>query len=117
MDVFVGTDIESVLRFKNILKNKFDYLQHLFYQNELTYCLEQNNPECSLTGLWCAKEAVLKSMNPIVKINLEDIEIISKKDTYPIVKIQKKLNFNYSISISISHTKEYATATAIFLLK
>ena len=116
MDVFVGTDIESVLRLKNILNNKFDYLQHLFYQNELNYCLEQNNPECSLTGIWCAKEAVLKSMNPKIILNMEDIEIICKKDSYPVVNIQKKLEFNYSISVSISHTKEYATATAIVYL-
>lgn len=117
MDVFVGTDIESVSRIKNILNNKFNYLQYLFHPNELNYCLEQNCPESSLTGIWCAKEAVLKSMTPLIEIKLEDIEIISKKDSFPVVKIQKKINFSYSVSVSISHTKEYATATALFLLK
>jgi holo-[acyl-carrier protein] synthase len=117
MDVFVGTDIESVHRIKNILNRKYDYLNHLFYKNELDYSLKRNNPECTLTGIWCAKEAVLKSMNPVVKLSLHDIEILNTQESHPKVKINKKLDFEYSISVSFAHTKEYATATALFILK
>lgn len=117
MGIFIGTDIESVIRLKNILVKKADYLKHLFFQNELNYCLHKNNPECSLTGVWCAKEAVLKAMNPVVKLSLHDIEVISINASNPRIEIKRTLNFNYSISVSISHTKEYATATAILVLK
>lgn len=117
MDVFVGTDIESVSRIKNIINRKDDYLNHLFYKSELDYSFKRNNPECTLTGIWCAKEAVLKAMSPIVTLSLQDIEILNVKDSKPKVKINKKLEFLYSISVSFAHTKEYATATALFILK
>ncbi len=116
MDVFVGTDIEEVHRLKKIIDFKQNYLKHLFFHNELIYALKKNRPECTLTGIWCAKEAVIKAMNPIIKLSLQDIEIINKKDSNPTVKLKKELSFNYAISLSISHTRNYATATAIINL-
>ena len=58
----IGTDIESIPRFINLFNHKKKLLQKMFNASEWEYSLTKSNPAQTLTGIWCAKEAVLKAM-------------------------------------------------------
>ena len=115
MKLLVGTDIESVLRFKKLLEFKRKLLKNIFFESEYNYAINKNNSEQSLAGIWCAKEAVVKSFDQIKSINIKDVEIICVKNHAPKVLIEKlnQNNFKFEISISISHTKYFATAISV----
>ena len=61
------------------------------------------------------KEAIIKALYPlnITNVYLKDIEILNTENGIPYVKIKKYPNLN--IKISLSHSKKYATATAIIV--
>ena len=118
MKIYVGTDIESVRRFKNLVEIESKALKNIFFKNEYNYAINKSSFEQSLTGIWCAKEAVVKSFSPIITLNVKDVEIICKKNTAPKVLIKKNkiLELNFDITISISHNKDYATAVAVLAI-
>ena len=118
MEIFVGTDIESVYRFKKLLLSK-NKLKNIFSELEYDYAINKINPEQSFTGIWCAKEAVVKSFGQIELINIKNVEIICTQNCQPKAFINKSgiENSEFKISVSISHIKDFATATAILLIK
>lgn len=69
----------------------------------------------TLTGLWCAKEAVVKALSEIKRLQITDIEIRHNLNGMPFVYSIGKQKFNekYIVNISISHSREYATAMAV----
>lgn len=120
MKLLVGTDIEQVDRFNNIINYRNKLLRSIFFENEINYALNKVNSSQSLTGLWCAKESVVKSFSNICQLAVTDVEIICNKGFASSVVVHNKLdvkNLNYDISISISHTKKYATAIAVLMIK
>ena len=119
MSLFIGTDIESVDRFNKLVIDKKTLLEKMFYKSELEYALSKVNSGQSLAGIWCAKESVLKAFSQINDIFIADIEIICEKNSAPVAIIHNsKFNtLNFSLSISISHTKDYANAVSILLIK
>lgn len=118
MRLLVGTDIESVGRFKKLIDFKTKQLKTIFYENEIVYAFNKANSSQSLAGIWCAKEAVVKSFSEIHLLSIRDVEIICKKGFAPKVIIHnlKLENINYELSVSISHTNEYANAIAVLLI-
>lgn len=111
----LGVDIEEIKRIQRLYNQKPRILKKMFFESEWEYAKSKANPCTSLTGIWCAKEATLKALDPFLKIELREIEINSPKDSAPYVSIHHK-NFNpinLNISISISHSAMYAVATAL----
>lgn len=115
MQLFVGTDIESVERFQKLFQNKKKLLKRIFFESEYNYAMNNSSSAQSITGIWCAKEAVVKCFNKITPLTIKEVEIISQKNCSPsaIIYFSNKNEIKYNLSISISHTKDYATATAI----
>lgn len=111
---YIGTDIEEVNRFKHLLKTKPSLLQKIFAEQEWHYAAGKNTAQ-TLTGFWCAKEAVLKAFAPVLSLEVRQIEIIKNPKGYPEARIHHPaaLDLNFHLSISISHTKEIATAMAL----
>lgn len=118
MNLLVGTDIESVNRFNELLKLNRDSLKYIFFDGEYNYALNKVNSDQSLTGIWCAKEAVVKSFSQVEIITIKDVEIVCAKNSAPqaIIRNSKLKDLKFNISISISHTKEYATAVAVLIV-
>lgn len=118
MKIYVGTDIESVRRFKNLAETESKALKHIFFRDEYNYAKNKSSFEQSLTGIWCAKEAVVKSFSPIKTLHVKDVEIICKKNSAPkvLIKKNKKPELKFEITISISHNKEYATSVAVLTI-
>lgn len=119
MKLLTGTDIESIERFKKIIDFKSKLLKSIFFENEINYALNKVNSSQSFAGIWCAKESVVKSFSEIIQIAITDVEIVCSKGCAPSVIVHnlKVKKINYDISISISHTKEFATAIAVLLIK
>ena len=117
-DIFIGTDIIEVNRIKSsIINYGKNFLNRVFTESEQVYCNSCSNPPMHFAGRFAAKEAVKKALlasNQFSPILLIDIEIGRKKDGQPYV--------NYGLikaercKISISHTKNYATAFALYLI-
>lgn len=115
----VGTDIESVTRLKKIWEVKPNLLERLFFASELDYAHTKDKPWETLTGIWCAKESVLKSLSNRINVRLSEVEIYKKNPRHFEVIVHnpqvKQGQFNYLLSIS--HSKEYATAVCVLEIR
>ncbi len=110
----IGIDIEEIARFK--LPKKSPFIKKTFFDSEISYCYNKSSPETHLCGIFCAKEAVRKSLGG-KKIPFLKIEIKHEKNA-PYVRIKgRKTKIEGEFKISISHSKEYAVAVAINLQK
>ncbi|MCR9080915.1 MAG: 4'-phosphopantetheinyl transferase superfamily protein [Cyclobacteriaceae bacterium] len=118
-DIFVGNDIEQIERIERLFLLKPHLLKKMFYFSEWKYANKKANPSSTLTGIWCAKEAVLKSFSPRLQVSIPEIEITYSQHGFPTPVIHKKSisEISFLVSVSISHSKEYAMATAILKLE
>tara|TARA_B110000879_G_C11036882_1_gene457184 strand:- start:39 stop:401 length:363 start_codon:yes stop_codon:yes gene_type:complete len=118
MKLLVGTDIESVDKIKKLIKLKKNLIKKIFFESEYNYAINKVNSDQSLAGIWCAKEAVVKSFSQINKITIREVEIICVKNCAPkaVIRNLKVKDLNFNISVSISHTMEYATAISVLTI-
>ena len=108
MIIGIGTDIESINRFKESCKDK-NFLNLIFTKSEIDYCKKMKNPHVSYAGKFSAKEAVIKALGG--KLAMKDIEIANSKQGKPIVSVRNKKNIK--VHCSISHTDDYVVANAV----
>lgn len=111
----IGIDIENISRIKNLYINKRRLLENMFNKSEWEYAVTKANPSQTLTGIWCAKEAVLKAVYPSSQLFIKDITIKHRDTGVPYVIIDGQEVASERIKVSISHAKDYATAVAILL--
>lgn len=118
----IGVDIVSVNRIKKLYE-KFGvkFLNKIFTDKEITYCLSHANPYPHFAARFAVKEAVIKALKKPEALKLKDIEILNKSDGSPIVILnnylqngkhlpEMKTKVLEKILVSISHEKEYAIA-------
>lgn len=79
-------------------------LTQIFTLKELSYAQSNVDPEITLTGIFCAKEAIQKASN--LSKNLIEIEVLPGETGSP----QSK-----GYALSISHSGNYAVAIAYFM--
>lgn len=108
----IGIDIESITRIANLYSKKKSLLEKMFNKYEWEYAITKANPCQTLTGIWCAKEAVVKAFAPYKRIFIKDIAISHKPSGQPYVVLYSNGIKIKDIQISISHAKDYATAVA-----
>jgi phosphopantetheine--protein transferase-like protein len=102
----IGIDIEDA----KSLPEASDYRTHEFYKDnfspaEIAYCILQPSTRMSLTGLWVAKEAIVKSGAVPPSEGLKKVEILhddAGRPSFP------------SCVLSISHMEQVAVAVAIW---
>ena len=121
MNIFgVGTDIVSVDRIKNSLKNK-NFINRVFNEKEILKCKRINNSINCFAKRFAAKEAFSKALGTGISngINFNEIIILNKKSGKPYISIigqtkkilDKKFKKKKSnISLSLSDEKKYAVA-------
>ena len=123
IDLSIGVDIVSIERMENILNSpKGIRFQHrIFTKSEIAYCQNRGrNASHHFAGRFAAKEAVKKAIlskgknqNPWFK----KIEIQSRQDGAPIVRLPKPYQSNYHCECSISHDGDSAIAFALIQKK
>ncbi|MDO4661893.1 MAG: NAD(P)H-hydrate dehydratase [Tissierellia bacterium] len=101
----IGIDIVSMKKFENKIENNPSFLK-VFTDKEIEYAKKKNDYISTLSGIFAAKEAVVKSLGlKLYNIKNKDIEIFHENSKpYAIFKN------NIYLDISISHEKEYAIA-------
>ena len=121
MNIFgIGTDIVSVDRIKNSLKNK-NFINRIFNEKEILKCQKINNRINCYAKRFAAKEAFSKALGTGISngINFNEIIILNKKTGKPYISIigqtkktlkKKFKNKNSKISLSLSDEKKYAVA-------
>ena len=98
MNIFgVGTDIVSVDRIKNSLKNR-NFINRIFNEREILKCKKLNNSINCFAKRFAAKEAFSKALGTGISngINFNEIIILNKKSGKPYISIigQTKKTFN-----------------------
>ena len=81
-------------------------LIQIFTAKELSYAQSKVDPEVTLAGIFCAKEAIQKASN--TKLVLNKIEVLPNEDGRPTCR---------GFAISISHSADYAIAIAILRIE
>ncbi len=106
MGIFIGVDIEKIIRFKNLDKK---VLNKIFTNQEIKYCMSKKNNAQHFAVRFAGKEAIIKAFSSFKKkIELKEIEILNDEKNVPIVKLKNAKK--YDIKISLSHNQEDAIA-------
>jgi holo-[acyl-carrier protein] synthase len=116
----IGTDIISINRIKNSLKNK-NFINRIFNEKEISKCKRINNSINCYAKRFAAKEAFSKALGTGISngINFNEIVILNKKSGKPYINIigqtKKVLDKKFKrkktkISLSLSDEKKYAVA-------
>ena len=113
----IGTDIESIDRFREMKLSDNPFLNKAFTKNELDYCLSKENPAPHLAARYAGKEAVIKALNGAGKSNAgcEGIEILNNPDGTPIVRLHDNNPNKLKVLISLSHCEDKALAFAVVM--
>ena len=121
MSIFgIGTDIVSIDRIKNSLKNK-NFINRIFNKKEILKCKKINNSSNCYAKRFAAKEAFSKALGTGISkgINFNEIVILNKKSGKPYINLigttKKKIEQIFKkkktkISLSLSDEKDYAVA-------
>ena len=116
----IGTDIVSVNRIKNSLKNK-NFINRIFNEKEILKCKKTKNSINCYAKRFAAKEAFSKALGTGISdgINFNEIIVLNKNSGKPYINIigqtKKTLNKKFKrkkskISLSLSDEKKYAVA-------
>ncbi|MFO1041229.1 MAG: holo-ACP synthase [Planctomycetaceae bacterium] len=126
MIVGIGTDIVEVERIQKMMSDHGDhFLERVFTAAEIAHCQPRREAAQHFAGRWAAKEAVMKALGTgfTPEVGWTDIEILTLSSGQPYVVMHGTAR-TYSenkgigtILITLSHTKTYATATAIGLAR
>ena len=120
MIVGIGNDIIEIERVEKAI-SKEGFIAKVYTQREIENIVKRGNRTETYAGVFSAKEAISKAIGTGVReFALTDLEILNDDLGKPYVIVSDKLNKiiqrkkeNYQIAIS--HSKKYATATAIIL--
>lgn len=116
----IGTDIVEIDRIKKAVERYPGFVNRIFSIDEIVYLQSKAlNPQ-HIAGGFSAKEAVLKSIGTGLRnFKWKEIEIIRDSKGKPFVRLNGKAkdyadnNYIGDIHITISHSRNYATATAV----
>ena len=112
----VGIDCVNISRFSKKILSKKNSINRIFTKNEIQYCEKKANPTEHYAVRFAGKEAVIKAFNCFnIKISLNQIEILNKKNGIPYVKILDDKIVDFDMKISLSHSTDIAVAVAIVI--
>ncbi|MEF9992143.1 MAG: holo-ACP synthase [Paraclostridium sp.] len=125
MNIFgIGIDIVEIYRIKDIVEKNNRFTEKIFTENERKYFESKNFRVETIAGNFAAKEAISKAFGTGIRnFEFKDIEVIRDEKGKPIVKTYnnlKEMCIDYNvleIKVSISHSKNYAVANAIVMVK
>jgi holo-[acyl-carrier protein] synthase len=118
MKHYIGTDIIEIARIRRTIKRWGErFLNRVYTPAELD--LYDRRPH-SLAAFFAGKEAVMKVLGTGAReIAWREIEVLHYPNGKPYVKLHDRAQIEAAklgikeIDISLSHSREYATATAI----
>lgn len=114
----IGTDIESVNRFSELVEHEDPVIRRVFSPDEVRYCLACDSPGERFAARFAGKEAVVKALSDlgIIGVAIPEVEIQNRSDGAPFVRVNRIPADHMNIRISLSHTREWAIAFALVLV-
>jgi holo-[acyl-carrier protein] synthase len=116
----IGTDIIEIKRVEKAIFRSPKFIERLFTEQELEYYKKKDMKAQHIAGGFSAKEAVLKALGTGLRgFKWKDIEILRGTVGKPIVRFGGNVkqfiedNGIGIIHVTISHSKDFATATAV----
>ncbi len=118
----IGVDIIEVERIRKMAEeHKERFLQRVFSDDELSYCMRFSDPFPHLAARWAAKEAVAKALGTGFSqgVTWKSISVIHTTNGEPLAVLTGSAKFIAAslgvrkIWLSLSHTKNYAAAVAV----
>ncbi|MCM8783542.1 MAG: holo-ACP synthase [Candidatus Omnitrophica bacterium] len=123
MKIETGIDLIETERIRKALNRWGDkFLERVFTSRERDYVRNKKFYYENLAARFAAKEAVFKALGNS-KINWQDIEILNNGKGKPRVFLSKKAKGLIGkekiqqIKVSLTHTKNYAIAQAVVVVK
>ena len=120
MVIGIGIDIIEIDRIRESVEKFGDhFLNKIYTQKELDYCLKKKYKYQHLAARFAAKEAVYKALATgwDADVSWQNIEISNEPNGMPIVTLQGKLKKFLSkgkdLKISMSHSRDYVACMAI----
>jgi holo-[acyl-carrier protein] synthase len=120
MVIGIGIDIIEIERIRNSV-DKFGehFLNKIYTEVELGYCLGKSNKYQHLAARFAAKEAVAKALATgwNKEFSWKHIEIYNEPNGMPVVKLKGSLGTfltpDKHLKISMSHSRDYVACVAI----
>ena len=110
----IGIDIIEVERVKKLAEKNPRFLERIFTDREISYCVEKRNKYQHLAARFAAKEAFFKAIGR--RTGWREVELINLPSGKPQLEIKSKERFSFEEAhVSISHLAEYAVATVILV--
>jgi holo-[acyl-carrier protein] synthase len=116
----IGIDLVNIERISKVFNRwGIRFQKRIFTPEEVRYCQSQRLPILSYAVRFAAKEATIKALGNNPNFNWREIEVISKKNKPPLLKIygrtkaiakEKKIRH---IFLSLSHTSSIAAAIVL----
>ena len=107
----IGIDVIEVGRIKKIIeKYEKRFINRVFTEEEILYCMEKAVKYQCFAGRFAAKEAVIKALGGRIKF-YQEISILHTENG---PKVFIKSHPGWNIFVSITHIKELAMAMAIW---
>lgn len=112
-NIFVGTDIESIVRFSQPIARRESFCTLCFTHAEQQYCLSKSNPAQHFAVRFAGKEAVIKALSGMnLYLERNKIEILNQENGRPYITFhtdnEKILQLKSDISLSHSDTSAIA---------
>ena len=112
----IGVDVCLISRIARAIEND-RFVARVFTPGEREYCEAKVNRAESYTGIYAAKEAVVKALGAgITEFNFHDVEITHAKNGAPKAVLHgeaEKLAAGFNPHVSISHDGDNATAVCV----
>ncbi len=118
MQHHIGTDIIEIERIRHAIERWGErFLRRVFTEAELGICGQRPH---SLAASFASKEAVMKLLGTGARgVGWRDVETLYHPSGKPLIKLNGRARKEADrlgikeIDVSLSHSREYATATAI----
>jgi len=110
----IGVDIVDIHRFDDDLIGNRTFIERIFTEGEIKYCMSHGHPAQHLAVRFAAKEAVIKAVAPFGLVpDMRDIEVTNEDSGIPDVRILTKEGQKFEFKISLSHSQSQAVAFVI----
>lgn len=116
--VGIGTDIIEIERIAKVMEKNNRFASRIFTKAELDYCRDKKNCYPHFAARFAAKEAVGKAIGR--PLSWQDVEIINNDEGKPAVRLSGEAKLaaeRCRVLITMSHSRDYATAVAVLVLK
>ena len=116
----IGIDIVKIERMREASERwGRRFLERVFTESEISYCLEKKDPYLSFAVRFAAKEALIKAIGSEIPVSMTEMEVVNFGGGKPEIKTSGRLrDFLREKGIafahlSLSHEKEYGVACVV----